>query len=165
MRRTLFGLTVVAVAVLVASAVFAQQRERGREGSRMCSCCARMGNMANMNDMEQMRDTRAAPRSSVQIAFAQPDPPKVGANDLEVTVTAPGGSPVDDADVSVTFFMPAMPSMNMPEMRQTARLAHAGRGVYRGTGEIPMAGHWEVTVSVARDGQSLGSKTLTVTAR
>ena len=165
MRRALFGLTVVAVAVLVASAVFAQQRERGREDSRRCSCCAQMGNMANMNDMEQMRDTRAAPRSSVQIAFVQPDPPKVGANELEVTVTTPGAAPVPDADVSVTFLMPARPSMNMPEMRQTARLAHAGAGVYRGTGEIPMAGRWEVTVSVGRGGQSLGAKTLTLSVR
>lgn len=166
MRQTLFGLTVVTVAVFIASAVFAQQRDRGREDNRRCSCCAQMGNMANMNDMEQMRDTRAAPRDSVQIAFhAQPDPPKAGENQLEATVKTPGGTPITDADVSVTFLMPAMPSMNMPEMRQTARLAHAGGGVYRGKGEIPMAGRWEVTVSVGRGGQSLGSKTLTVTAR
>ena len=163
MRRTLFGVTVVAV--LVASAVFAQQPERGREDSRRCSCCAQMGNVANMNDMEQMRDTRAAPRSLVQIAFAKPDSSKVGANELEVTVTTPDGAPVDDADVSVTFLMPAMPSMNMAEMRQTARLAHAGAGVYRGTGEIPMAGRWEVTVSVVRGSQSLGAKTLTLSVR
>ena len=66
--------------------------------------------------------------------------------------------PVTDADVSVTFFMAAMPSMNMPAMRNGASLQHVGGGVYRGTGQWLMAGRWDVTVTVTRGGVRLGSR-------
>jgi len=45
------------------------------------------------------------------------------------------------------------------------KLPAVGGGVYRGPGEIIMAGRWDVTVTVSRGGQRLGSKQLTVTAR
>lgn len=166
MRPTLFSLTAASVAVLITSAVFAQGPDQERARSRRGGCCARMGDMEGMGSMEEMRDNLAAPRDSVQIAFrTEPDPPKAGENQFEATVKGPDGTPITDADVSVTFVMPAMPSMNMPEMRQTTRLTHAGRGVYRGKGDVAMAGRWQVTVSVARAGRPLGSKKLTVTAR
>jgi hypothetical protein len=41
-----------------------------------------------------------------------------------------GGKPIDDAEVTVQFFMPAMP-MNMPAMRSEAKLAAAGGGLSR----------------------------------
>jgi len=37
-------------------------------------------------------------------------------------------------------------------------LAHAGGGVYRGVGEIAMAGRWDVTVTVRRGGQTIGRR-------
>jgi hypothetical protein len=56
------------------------------------------------------------------------------------------GKPVTDAAVAVTFRMPAMPSMNMPEMHSTTPLAHEGEGRYTGTGQLEMTG------DVERDG-------------
>ena len=41
---------------------------------------------------------------------------RLGDNTFEVMVTQ-DGKPVTDAMVSTEFYMPAMPSMNMPEMR------------------------------------------------
>ena len=96
---------------------------------------------------------------------AQPDPPRTGENTFEVTVRDPGGQPIADADVSVTFFMPAMPTMNMPAMRNQAKLPAAGGGVYRGAGQVMMAGRWDVTVDVSRGGQRLGSRQFAVVAR
>jgi hypothetical protein len=50
-------------------------------------------------------------------------------------------------------------------MRSKADLSSAGDGVYRGNGQVMMAGNWEVTVMAMRNGQELGSKKLTVTAK
>src|SRR5207244_5367929 len=94
-----------------------------------------------------------------------PDPPKTGDNQLEATVKDASGKPIDDADVSVQFFMPAMPTMNMPAMRSEAKLAPVGGGVYRGNGQVMMTGRWDATVTVVRGGQRLGTKQLPVVAR
>ena len=105
-------------------------------------------------------------RERLSITFrSQPDPPRAGENQLEAVVKTPDGAPVTDADVSVVFFMAAMPSMNMPAMRNEAKLAHAGHGVYRGAGQVMMAGRWDVTVNVVRNGQRIGSRQLSVVAR
>jgi RND family efflux transporter MFP subunit len=101
-----------------------------------------------------------------QITFrSQPDPPKTGENLLEVEVKTPDGKPVDDAEVTIAFYMAAMPTMNMPAMRNEAKLPHVGNGVYRGMGTVMMAARWEVTVNVSRAGQRIGTKHVTVVAR
>jgi Cu(I)/Ag(I) efflux system membrane fusion protein len=103
--------------------------------------------------------------AGTQITFRTvPDPPKTGDNQFEATVKDASGQPVDDAEVSVQFFMPAMPTMNMPAMKSEAKLAPAGGGVYRGNGQVMMAGRWDATVTVVRGGQRLGTKQLPVVA-
>jgi membrane fusion protein, copper/silver efflux system len=105
-------------------------------------------------------------RERLDILFrTQPDPPQTGDNVFEVTVKDASGQPVADADVSIIFYMAAMPSMNMPAMRNEAKLSPAGGGVYRGPGQVMMAGRWNVTINVTRGGQRLGSKQLTVVTR
>ena len=107
-----------------------------------------------------------APGERIDITFrAQPDPPRTGENTFEVEVRDASGQPIADADVSVTFFMPAMPTMNMPAMRNSAKLPPAGGGVYRGSGQVIMGGRWDVTVDVSRSGQRLGSRQFAVVAR
>ena len=110
--------------------------------------------------------TGAAAPSGTQITFRTvPDPPKTGDNQLEATVKDAAGKPIDDAEVTLQFLMPAMPTMNMPAMRSEAKLAPAGGGVYRGNGQLMMAGRWDATVTVVRGGQRLGTKQLPVVAR
>ncbi len=94
-----------------------------------------------------------------------PDPPKTGENQLEATVKDPSGRPIEHAEVTVQFLMPAMPTMNMPAMRSEAKLVSAGGGVYRGSGQVMTAGRWETTVTVTRGGQRLGTKHFVVTAK
>jgi RND family efflux transporter MFP subunit len=102
----------------------------------------------------------------IDIAFRpQPDPPRTGENMFEVVVRDSSGEPVNDAEVSVTFFMAAMPTMNMPAMKNSAKLPPAGNGTYRGAGQVLMAGRWDVTVDVSRGGQRLGSKQFAVGTR
>jgi RND family efflux transporter MFP subunit len=108
----------------------------------------------------------AAPAQQLDITFhSVPDPPKVGENQFDVMVKDPTGKPVDGADVSLQFFMAAMPTMNMPAMRNEVKLSPAGGGVYRGTGQVMMAGRWDASVTVTRGGQRLGIKQLPVVAR
>jgi RND family efflux transporter MFP subunit len=104
--------------------------------------------------------------STVDIAFrTTPDPPKTGDNQMEVMVKDASGKAVDGAEVSVRFYMPAMPTMNMPAMKSEAKLTAAGGGVYRGPAQVMMAGQWQATVTVMRGGQRLGSKQMAVVAR
>lgn len=107
-----------------------------------------------------------ASRDRLEITFRpQPDPPTTGDNMLEVSVKDASRQPISDADVSVTFFMAAMPTMNMPAMRNEAKLQRVGAGVYRGAGQVMMAGRWDVTVNVSKGGQRLGSKQFAIVAR
>ena len=102
----------------------------------------------------------------IDITFrSQPDPPRTGENTFEVTVRDASGQPIPDADVSVTFFMPAMPTMSMPAMKSASKLPSAGGGMYRGSGQVLMAGRWDVTVDVSRGGQRLGTRQVAVVAR
>lgn len=123
---------------------------------------------------EQTRRQESAPGTpqaaatenrALDITFkSEPDPPKAGENTFEVTVMR-DNQPVNDAEVSVQFYMPAMPEMKMPEMRNTVPLKHESGGRYRGTGNIVMAGKWDVTVIVMRGGKEVGSHKRSVSAQ
>ena len=96
---------------------------------------------------------------------SMPNPPKMGRNTFTVTVKQPNGTPITDANVSVEFHMPAMPAMNMAEMRSTATLGHQGDGQYRGEAELMSPGNWDTTVTVTRGAETLARNTLTLTAQ
>lgn len=112
----------------------------------------------------QRSGAAAQPGMNIDLRMS-PDPPRTGDNAFEVMVTGADGKPVVGADVSVVFFMPAMPSMSMPAMRTEAKLAPAGNGLYRGSGQVMMAGRWEVTVTVTRNGERIGSRQIGVVSR
>ena len=109
--------------------------------------------------------TTEKPAGNVEVTLTtQPDPPRMGETTFE-TMVRMGGQPVTDADVSVELFMPAMPAMKMPEMRNTVALKHEGGGRYRGTGNVMMAGNWDATVRVTRDGQEVGARKVPIVAK
>lgn len=87
-----------------------------------------------------------------------------GKNTVRVKLTDPEGKPITGAEVTVTFFMAAMPSMNMPEMKTVIRGVGEGAGIYEGEGELGSGGMWQVTVTAKRDGQTIATKKLTVKA-
>jgi RND family efflux transporter MFP subunit len=122
---------------------------------------------AGLQNYESTQPTQAAPPGPAPaITFrATPDPPKTGENVFEVTVKDPAGRPIADADVVVQLFMPAMPTMSMPAMRNETKLAPAGGGTYRGPGRVLTGGRWDVTVTVSKGGQRLGSRQSALVAR
>ncbi len=93
-----------------------------------------------------------------------PSPPKVGTNTFRVKLTGTGGAAVTGAQVTVTFFMPAMPAMGMSAMRTVATLGEKGNGIYEGPGEVQMRGSWQVTIVASKNGQTLAQKQLDVDA-
>ena len=60
--------------------------------------------------------------------------------------------------------MPAMPAMGMAAMRTVSNLNDKGGGMYEGSGKLESGGTWQVSILVQRNGQTLVSKQLTVSA-
>ena len=112
----------------------------------------------------QAPSNTTAAGNGLTISFKTIDEPAKGANKLEAVVKQ-DGKPVTDATVAVTFRMPAMPNMNMPEMHSTTPLTHEKDGRYVGTGQLEMAGTWNVTVTVARGGAQVGSSRFSLQAK
>ena len=101
----------------------------------------------------------------VQIAFTtQPSPPKKGDNTVRVKLTGNDGKPVDGAQVSVTFFMPAMPAMGMAAEHASAMLADKGDGSYEGPVQLASGGTWQVTITARLNNQTIATRQLSVDA-
>src|SRR5712691_1000446 len=88
--------------------------------------------------------------------MSKTNPVKTGENTFEVMVKDAAGKPITDAEVTAMFYMAAMPAMKMPEMKNTITLKHEKAGTYTGTGQVMMAGKWDVTVMVKRAGKEIG---------
>lgn len=95
---------------------------------------------------------------------SDPNPPHKGSNLFRVTLTGSNGSPISGAEVSVTFFMPAMPQMGMAAMRTAVSLADKGSGLYEGSGQLQSGGTWQLTILAKQNGQTIARKQLNVTA-
>lgn len=93
-----------------------------------------------------------------------PSPPRKGTNVFRVRVTDSQGAPVEGAQVSVTFFMPAMPAMGMAAMKTSVNLDGKGGGLYEGSGELGSGGTWQVTLAASMNGKTIGTRHLTVNA-
>ena len=107
--------------------------------------------------------TMNAPKASVELT-SDPSPPQKGSNVFRVKLTDPSGAPISGAEVSVTFFMAAMPAMGMASMRTTATLSDKGNGLYEGSGKLDSGGTWQVTILARKQGQTIASKQISLNA-
>lgn len=105
-----------------------------------------------------------APQGATLEYSSNPPTPRAGSNNFRVKLTSADGAPITGAQVTVTFFMPAMPAMGMAAMRNVATLSDKGGGLYEGPGEVKMGGTWQVTVLATKGGQTIAQKQLSVTA-
>lgn len=117
------------------------------------------------NASAAMAQAKPQAKPALDIMLMKPTAAKTGDNTFEVMVKDAAGKPVTDAEVSVMFYMAAMPAMKMPEMKNTVTLKHQKDGTYTGNGQVMMAGKWDATVMVKRGGKEIGSKKLSVTAQ
>jgi Cu(I)/Ag(I) efflux system membrane fusion protein/cobalt-zinc-cadmium efflux system membrane fusion protein len=107
---------------------------------------------------------RRAPQAGTIDFTTAPSPPHKGSNVLRAKVAGADGQPVAGATVTVTFFMPAMPAMGMAAMRTTSTLQERGGGFYEGNGSLQSGGTWQVSIQAQKNGQTVASKQLSVSA-
>jgi Cu(I)/Ag(I) efflux system membrane fusion protein/cobalt-zinc-cadmium efflux system membrane fusion protein len=60
--------------------------------------------------------------------------------------------------------MAAMPAMGMAAMKTTATLTDKANGMYEGSGDLGSGGTWQVTITALKNGQTLASKQMNVSA-
>jgi RND family efflux transporter MFP subunit len=113
------------------------------------------GAAASMNQSEE---------GAVMEFSTQPDPPRKGKNTFRVRLAGKTGAPLGGAQVSATFFMPAMPAMGMAAMKTDIELSDKGGGLYEGGGNLSVGGTWQVTLIARQNGRIIGSKRFTVNA-
>jgi Cu(I)/Ag(I) efflux system membrane fusion protein len=112
-----------------------------------------------------MRSSTARAQASAKVTLTtDPSPAQKGKNTVRVKLTDAEDKPVSGAEVTVTFFMAAMPSMNMPEMKTVIKGEGKGAGMYEGEGELGSGGMWQVTVTAKQKGKTIVAKKLTVKA-
>lgn len=109
------------------------------------------------------KSTAKAKPAKLDIMLMKPTAAKTGDNEFEVMVKGADGKPISDADVSVVLVMPK--SAKMAEMRNEVKLKPSGNGMYMGSGNVTMAGKWNTTVMVMKDGKDIGQKKVPLTAK
>jgi len=93
-----------------------------------------------------------------------PDPPHKGSNTVRVKMTGQDGKPIAGANVTVTFFMAAMPAMGMASMKTVINASDKSGGMYEGKGDLGSGGTWQVTIRAQQNGQTIANKQLTLNA-
>jgi len=93
-----------------------------------------------------------------------PEPPHKGSNVVRVKVTGQDGQPISGANVTVTFYVTAMPAMGMAAMKTVINATDKGGGMYEGKGDLGSGGTWQVTIRAQQNGQTVANKQLTVNA-
>jgi nitrogen fixation protein FixH len=97
--------------------------------------------------------------------LTEPNPAKGSQeNTFHLSVTDANGKPVSDGHVKITLVMPAMPEMNMAEMKVTPTVAWNGSD-YSGKASIPSAGLWNVSVQVLKGDRVVASQMTQLAAK
>ncbi len=99
----------------------------------------------------------AAPQARIEMT-TQPSPPYRGHNVVRVMLRDPGGKPVTGAQVTVSFFMAAMPAMGMAAMHAGGVAKELGGGVYEAAVDLDSGGTWQVTITAVKDGRTLATE-------
>jgi Cu(I)/Ag(I) efflux system membrane fusion protein/cobalt-zinc-cadmium efflux system membrane fusion protein len=97
------------------------------------------------------------PSATVEMS-SEPNPPARGKNKLHLTLKDSAGKPIEGAQVTVTFYMAAMPSMGLAAARAQATASNQGNGVYTADIDLQSGGTFQVTIVATKGGQSLAQK-------
>jgi Cu(I)/Ag(I) efflux system membrane fusion protein/cobalt-zinc-cadmium efflux system membrane fusion protein len=105
------------------------------------------------------------PAQEIKVDFSTtPSPPRKGENQFQVRLTDRQGKPVSNAQVTVLFYIPAMPAMGMSAMTVKSDLRPSGAGIYIDSGVLKSGGTWQVTITVRQGGAVRAVKQMNVMA-
>ncbi len=79
------------------------------------------------------------------------NPPIIGKNNLEITITDSSGKAVTDAKVAMELSMPAMPGMAAMNYKYNAELKG---NVYKAIIEPSMVSSWNLAIKISRAGKT-----------
>jgi Cu(I)/Ag(I) efflux system membrane fusion protein/cobalt-zinc-cadmium efflux system membrane fusion protein len=109
------------------------------------------------------QSSEAIPQASIDFT-SDPNPLVRGHNKLIVTLRDSKAAPITGAQVMVSFYMAAMPAMGMAAMHAAGGAREQGDGVYLAPIDLASGGTWQVTISAAKGGRTLGTRQLNVSA-
>jgi Cu(I)/Ag(I) efflux system membrane fusion protein/cobalt-zinc-cadmium efflux system membrane fusion protein len=81
-----------------------------------------------------------------------------------VTLRDSKGVPISGAQVTVSFYMAAMPAMGMAAMHAQGTANDQGNGAYVTNIELPSGGTWSMTISASKEGNLIATKQVDVSA-
>jgi Cu(I)/Ag(I) efflux system membrane fusion protein/cobalt-zinc-cadmium efflux system membrane fusion protein len=95
---------------------------------------------------------------------SDPNPLVRGHNKVTVTLRDSKGAPISGAQVTVSFYMAAMPAMGMAPMHAQGTADGQGNGTYAANIELPSGGTWSLTITASKNGQPIATKQVDVSA-
>lgn len=105
----------------------------------------------------------APPQASIDFS-SDPNPLVRGHNKLIVTLRDAKGAPISGAQVTVSFYMAAMPAMGMAAMRARGVAVDQGNATYAANIELPSGGTWSLTITASKGSQPIAAKQVDVSA-
>jgi Cu(I)/Ag(I) efflux system membrane fusion protein/cobalt-zinc-cadmium efflux system membrane fusion protein len=81
-----------------------------------------------------------------------------------VTLRDSKGAPISEAQVTVSFYMAAMPAMGMAAMHAQDTANDQGNGAYAANIELPSGGTWSLTITASKGGNTIARKQVDVSA-
>src|SRR5258708_764449 len=103
------------------------------------------------------------PQASIEFT-SDPNPLTRGHNKMLVTVRDSKGAPISGAQVTVSFYMAAMPAMGMAALHAQGTAVDQGNGKYTASIELPSGGTWSLTITASKNGQTIATKQVDVSA-
>ncbi len=109
------------------------------------------------------QSAESVPEASIEFT-SDPNPLARGHDKAIVTLRDSKGAPISGAQVTVSFYMAAMPAMGMAAMRAKGTGQDQGNGKYTASIELPSGGTWSLTITASKEGHTIASKEMDVSA-
>ena len=103
------------------------------------------------------------PQASIEFT-SDPNPLVRGHNQVIVTLRDSKSAPLSGAQVTVSFYMAAMPAMGMAAMHAQGTANDQGNGTYATDVELPSGGTWSLTITASKGGNTIAVKQVDVSA-
>jgi len=105
----------------------------------------------------------ASAEASVEFT-SDPNPLVRGLNKVIVTLRDRQGAPISGAQLTVSFYMAAMPAMGMAGMHAQGTAGDQGNGTYAANIELPSGGTWSLSITASKGGKTIATKQMDVSA-